>query len=137
MAMNLIVIAMLIQWMGPCSTGEDPERNFKNPPAHVKPWVYWINMDGHLTREGITADLEAMKEAGIGGMIYFTLRAAWAGSDQSKQSIGLWVERCPVCRQFRPVPFMVHDRCRFFLHRPSHLLRLHIRMFGHLMPAIR
>jgi len=43
---------------------------FRNPPDSAKPWVYWINMDGHFTKEGITADFEAMKEAGIGGMIH-------------------------------------------------------------------
>jgi len=43
---------------------------FRNPPGSARPWVYWINMDGHLTREGITADFESMKRVGIGGMIY-------------------------------------------------------------------
>ncbi len=46
------------------------QKEFRNPPHPAKPWVYWINMDGHLAREGITADFEAMKRAGIGGMIY-------------------------------------------------------------------
>ena len=46
------------------------EKNFVNPPQSAKPWVYWINMDGHFTKEGITADLESMKAAGIGGMIH-------------------------------------------------------------------
>jgi len=44
--------------------------SFLNPPHQAKPWVYWINMDGHFTKEGITADLESMKEVGIGGMIH-------------------------------------------------------------------
>jgi len=48
----------------------DLEKNFMNPPQSAKPWVYWINMDGHFTKEGITADLESMKEAGIGGVIH-------------------------------------------------------------------
>jgi len=30
-------------------------------------------MDGHITREGLTADLEAMKTAGIGGAIFLTV----------------------------------------------------------------
>jgi alpha-L-rhamnosidase len=46
------------------------EDEFQNPPHPAKPWVYWINMDGHFTKEGITADLESMKAAGIGGMIH-------------------------------------------------------------------
>lgn len=43
--------------------------DFRDPPASARPWVYWFFMDGNLSREGITADLEAMKEAGIGGVI--------------------------------------------------------------------
>ncbi len=46
------------------------EDGFHNPPHPAKPWVYWINMDGHFTKEGITADLESMKAVGIGGMIH-------------------------------------------------------------------
>jgi hypothetical protein len=46
------------------------EGEFRSPPHPAKPWVYWINMDGHFTKEGITADLESMKAAGIGGMIH-------------------------------------------------------------------
>ena len=43
---------------------------FIAPPASAKPWVYWYFMDGHLDRAGMTADLEAMKKAGIGGAIF-------------------------------------------------------------------
>jgi hypothetical protein len=50
--------------------GTDLEEGFRAPPDTARPWVYWINMDGHLTKEGITADFEAMKKAGIGGMIH-------------------------------------------------------------------
>ncbi len=46
------------------------EEEFAAPPDTARPWVYWFFMDGNLTREGITADLEAMKKAGIGGAIY-------------------------------------------------------------------
>jgi hypothetical protein len=42
---------------------------FATPPAAARPWVYWMWMDGNLNREGLTADLEAMKRAGIGGVI--------------------------------------------------------------------
>ncbi len=42
---------------------------FASPPAAARPWVYWMWMDGNLSREGLTADLEAMKRAGIGGVI--------------------------------------------------------------------
>jgi len=43
------------------------EKNFLNPPESAKPWVFWYWMHAAVSREGITADLEAMKEDGIGG----------------------------------------------------------------------
>ncbi len=42
---------------------------FANPPASARPWVYWFWSDGNLSREGITADLEAMQRAGVGGVL--------------------------------------------------------------------
>ena len=46
-----------------------PPVEFQTPPDSARPWVYFFIMDGNLTHEGITADLEAMKEQGIGGLI--------------------------------------------------------------------
>lgn len=45
------------------------EAVFRAPPATARPWVYWFWMDGNISREGITADLEAMQRVGIGGFI--------------------------------------------------------------------
>ena len=45
-------------------------RAFLNPPEAAWPWVYWMVTDGMLTKEGITADLEAMRRVGIRGLIY-------------------------------------------------------------------
>jgi len=44
--------------------------DFVQPPEYARPWVYWYFMDGHLTREGMKADLQAMKRAGLGGAIF-------------------------------------------------------------------
>ena len=46
---------------------------FRNPPASAKPHTWWHWMDGNVTKEGITADLEAMKKVGIGGAQMFTV----------------------------------------------------------------
>lgn len=43
--------------------------SFQNPPASAKPWTYWFWINGNITREGITADLEAMHRVGIGGVL--------------------------------------------------------------------
>jgi len=50
------------------------EKNFRNPPASAKPWVFWYWMHGAVSKEGITADLEAMKEVGIGGAYLMTIK---------------------------------------------------------------
>ena len=63
-----MIAAMLLTSLGLSATGLEDE--FNSPPHSSKPWVYWINMDGHFTKEGITADLESMKAVGIGGMIH-------------------------------------------------------------------
>jgi hypothetical protein len=44
--------------------------NFITPPNSSKPWVYCFWLEGNVTREGITADLEAMQRAGIGGLLF-------------------------------------------------------------------
>lgn len=43
------------------------EQSFRNPGPSAKPWVFWYWMHGAVSREGIRADLEAMRESGIGG----------------------------------------------------------------------
>ena len=46
----------------------DPlESGFLNPPDSAKPQTWWHWMNGNITKEGITADLEAMKRVGISG----------------------------------------------------------------------
>ena len=39
---------------------------FANPPADSLPRTWWHWIDGNVTKSGITADLEAMRKAGIG-----------------------------------------------------------------------
>jgi hypothetical protein len=43
------------------------ENSFLHPPEAAKPWIYWYWMQAAVTREGITADLESMKQEGIEG----------------------------------------------------------------------
>ncbi|MEI6950086.1 glycosyl hydrolase [Paraflavisolibacter sp. H34] len=48
---------------------------FKNPPPAAKPYTWWHWMNGNVTREGITLDLEALKRVGIGGVQCFNVGA--------------------------------------------------------------
>lgn len=47
------------------------EENFKHPPVSSYPQVLWFWMNGNVTKEGITLDLEAMKQVGVGGVLNF------------------------------------------------------------------
>lgn len=46
----------------------------ESPEESAKPWVFWYWMHGAVTQEAITADLEAMKDAGLGGAYIFAIR---------------------------------------------------------------
>jgi hypothetical protein len=49
------------------------DEGFRNPPDSAKPWTLWQWMDGNISPEGITADLEAFKRGGIAGVQLFHL----------------------------------------------------------------
>ena len=53
------------------------EEGFANPPDSVRPWCYWWWINGHADKETITADLEAMKRLGFGGLLMFDSRGYW------------------------------------------------------------
>jgi hypothetical protein len=62
----------------------DPlEKRFLTPPDAARPWVYWFWLDGNITQEGITADLEAMKQVGLGGGVLM-----WGGGVGGGVGIG-------------------------------------------------
>src|ERR1043165_8469397 len=46
---------------------------FANPPAQARPHTWWHWMNGNITKEGITAYLEAMKQIGLGGAQIFNV----------------------------------------------------------------
>lgn len=50
------------------------EAYFEPTLESSRPWVYWYWMQSAYSRQGITADLEAMKRAGIGGAYLMTIK---------------------------------------------------------------
>lgn len=46
------------------------EKGFIDPPDSARSGVYWYFMDGNVTKEAMTKDLESMKRAGIGYLVY-------------------------------------------------------------------
>jgi len=63
-ARTLLILALAA--MAGTAVADDLENLFTNPPDTTKPRCYWYWMDGHITKEGITRDLEAMQRFGIG-----------------------------------------------------------------------
>jgi alpha-L-rhamnosidase len=70
---EVIICTMLLLFSGSTNAQQKQkgvdiiQKNFLNPPASAKPWVFWYWMHAAISKKGITADLEAMKEVGIGG----------------------------------------------------------------------
>ena len=67
------LLSIFISWLivtGCTQQKDELKAGFLNPPDSARPGVYWYFMDGNLSREAMTADLEAMKEAGIGNVLF-------------------------------------------------------------------
>ena len=62
-SLQLLLFA-LITTLCSCSSPE-MERDFQNPPEEVQTAVYWYWISGNISKEGVIADLHAMKQAGI------------------------------------------------------------------------
>lgn len=71
----IITIAIIITSLS--LIGQSLEQSFQTPPDSVKPWVVWFWINGNISHEGITKDLEAMKEAGINGFYWMEVSGPW------------------------------------------------------------
>ena len=72
---NILLIILFILSINDCysqkkSSSQDLVKNFLTPPDAARPGVYWYFMDGNLNGKEMTADLEAMKQAGIGNLVF-------------------------------------------------------------------
>ncbi len=93
---------------------------FQSPPDAVRPTVWWRFMDDLMTREGVTADLDFMKQIGLrGGVVSFCSSRTKIGmpkpglplapilskdwwnlvgfqlEEASRRDLGLWFQACP------------------------------------------
>ncbi|MDR2361133.1 MAG: glycosyl hydrolase [Prevotellaceae bacterium] len=69
---SLIIAACMACGIASCYSSDISllEAGFKNPPASARSGVYWYFMDGNFSKEAVTKDLEAMKEAGLGHVLF-------------------------------------------------------------------
>lgn len=68
------------------SSYNEPSRSelasrFAQPSGDARPWTFWYWMFGNVTREGITTDLEAMREVGLGGAYLMPIKSPEQGGD--------------------------------------------------------
>lgn len=66
----LCSVLFSVLFIRPAFAADEVEKNFANPPDSARPGVYWYFMDGNLSRDGMTRDLESMKEAGLGSVLF-------------------------------------------------------------------
>ncbi|MFV0539975.1 MAG: glycosyl hydrolase [Aestuariibaculum sp.] len=70
-----IVLFFVLLSVLSCEENQKTTTAFFQPTEEsAKPWVYWYWMKGAYSKEGITADLEAMKKAGIRGAYLMTIK---------------------------------------------------------------
>ena len=74
----------LLAWTAVCPADAQQTRSlreqFQNPSDEAKPWTFWYWMYGAVSKEGITADLEAMKRAGLGGTYLMPIKGIHEGA---------------------------------------------------------
>lgn len=89
------------------------EDAFRRPPADARPHTWWHWMNGNVTADGITRDLEAMSRVGVGGVQMFdvgtgipkgpvaTLGPEWirlvqhAAAEANRLGISFTMHNCP------------------------------------------
>jgi hypothetical protein len=64
---NLFYISTVLFFPGAllADSGDSLDTGFLNPPETAKPQTWWHWVDGNVSKDGITLDLEAMKRVGI------------------------------------------------------------------------
>ncbi len=79
---RMLVIGLMVGVLaGILPAADDLSKGFSVPPASARPWVFWFWINGNISKEGITADLEAMRRIGIGGVLWMEVSGPWWAPD--------------------------------------------------------
>ena len=66
---KLVIIPVVMISSG-ITNGAALEDEFRDPPDSARPGVYWYFMDGNLDQKEMINDLDSMKAAGLGNVVY-------------------------------------------------------------------
>jgi hypothetical protein len=75
MRKRLLVCAAAAMLFAQPGTRDELERGFREPPNEARPHVYWLWLNGHVDAATARAELQAMKDAGFGGVLLFDMGA--------------------------------------------------------------
>jgi len=73
MKKTALLLALSIAVSLPLRAGETLEQGFQTPPDSARPHTWWHWISRNVSKEGISADLEAMKRIGLGGAQIFSV----------------------------------------------------------------
>ena len=71
MTYRLVALLLGIVAVLPVNAGNDLWEKFCNPSNEARTKLWWFHGETETTEAGIDADLEAFKEKGIGGVVFY------------------------------------------------------------------
>ncbi len=84
MKKNYIKTGILCLWLAASSlqafAQSTLQQQFATPGYEARPWTFWYWMYGAVSEEGIKADLEAMKQAGLAGAYLMPIKSTAQGA---------------------------------------------------------
>ena len=63
------------------------ERGFQNPPALVRPRAMWCWLNGNVSLDHITRELDEMKDKGMGGADIWDVHAGWCFTEIDNEAV--------------------------------------------------
>lgn len=84
----VLIVLLSITFVG-CGTRQNmptEEQSVRYTADDARPWTFWYWMYGAVTPEGITADLEAMKQVGLGGAYLMPIKGVDQGPEYEGQA---------------------------------------------------
>lgn len=77
----------------PGAAADELARRFAAPPPSARPWIFWFWINGNVSKEGITADLDSFQRAGLGGVLWTEVSGPWWAPQGGMPALGAdWQE---------------------------------------------